>query len=198
MQYFIVLLNYFSAPKFIYFLTIYVMSSYCTVVCQPKDAYFSCLDLAAIKMIPWGMLQFIERVEFKIQDAPKKEITRIPLANITSKTSSSSSISYFNFNSSFSQSPPQYIIHASPVTPSPDLRFPARTPFKAVHFMLLSLGLSPNLALDCHNNKTKENNSSPLSFLTPLLDKTFNRYVPSYIIINSFMFYHHGVIMSTK
>ena len=149
-------------------------------MCQPKDAYFSCLDLAAIKMIPWGMLQFIDRMEFKIQDSPKKEITRIPFANITSKTSSSS-ISYFNFNSSFSQSPQQYIIHASPVTPSPDLRFPARASFRAVHFMLLSLGLPPNLALDCHNNKTKENTSSPLSFLTPLLDKTFNRYVRAYI-----------------
>ena len=152
------------------------MSSHCTVVCQPKDSYFSCLDLAAVKMIPWGMLQFIDRMEFKIRESPKKKITRIPLANITSKTTSSS-ISYFNFNSSFSQSPPQYILHASPLTPSPDLRFPTRAPFKAVHFMLLSLGLPPNPALDCHNNKTKENTSSPLFFLTPLLDKTFNRYV---------------------
>ena len=137
------------------------------------------------------MLQFIEKMEFKIQDSPKKEISRIPLANITSRQSSSST-SYFNFNSSFSQSPSQYCASSPYIIPSPVIPsiFPssptpstAHTHFKAVHFMLLSLGLPPNNVLDYHNNKTKENTSSPLSFLTPLLDKTFNRYVITEILV---------------
>jgi hypothetical protein len=137
-------------------------------------------------MIPWGILQIIEKMELRIQDPPKKEITRIPLASIKSKPPTSSTTN-FNFNSSFSQSPPQYSVSSpfiikSPLIPSTDPRSPSTSttthaPFKAIHFMLLYLGLPPNNVLDYHNNKAKENTSSPLSFLTPLLDQTFNRYV---------------------
>lgn len=153
-------------------------------MCQPLGIYFSCLDLAALKMIPWGMLQIIEKMEFKIQDPPKKEITRIPLASIKSKPPTSTTS--FNFNSSFSQSPPQYSVSSpfiiqSPLIPSTDPRSPSTStthvPFRAIHFMLLTLGLPHNNVLDYHNDKAKENSSSPLSFLTPLLDQTFNRYV---------------------
>lgn len=155
---------------------------YRIVVCQPVGVYLSCLDLAALKMIPWGMLQTIGKMEFKIQDPPKKEITRVPLASIKSKPPTSSTTN-FNFNSSFSQSPPQYSVSSpfSPLIPSTDPRSPSpstpNAPFRAIHFMLLSLGLPSNNVLDYHNDKAKENTSSPLSFLTPLLDQTFNRYV---------------------